>query len=179
MANTLAEPIAEVELRRARPDEFEALGQLTVEAYAGLPDMPGPDQMPEYYASLRDVAGRAAQPGVEVLVAVDSSGKLLGGVTFAGDMRYYGADAASNVTEAAGIRMLAVGPEGRNRGLGRALTAACIRRARELGRSEVVLHSTEVMQLAKGLYGRMGFKRSPDLDFGPDGFGVLGFRLQL
>ncbi len=75
--------------------------------------------------------------------------------------------------------MLAVGLERRNRGLGRALTTACIQRARELGRSQSVLHTTEVMQLAKGLYLRMGFKRSPDLDFGPDGFTVLGFRLQL
>ena len=179
MESTPTEPMTAIELRRARREEFEALGQLTVEAYAGLPDMPGPDEIPEYYASLRDVAGRAAQPGAEVLVAVDSSGKLLGGVTFFGDMRYYGADVAAHVTDAAGFRMLAVGPERRNHGLGRALTTACIQRARELGRSQLVLHTTEVMQLAKGLYVRMGFKRSPDLDFGPDGFTVLGFRLKL
>lgn len=179
MTEAFGEGSGEIEIRDARREEFEALGRLTAEAYAQLPRMPGPDALPGYYAELRAVAERAAQPSVAVLVAAEPSGALWGGVTFIGQMKYYGAEPASRVADAAGIRMLAVDPRARGRGLGRALTEACIARARALDRAEVVLHTTDVMQIARGLYERMGFRRSPDLDFGPGGFTVLGFRLRL
>ena len=169
----------DVEIRLGRPDEFEALGRLTVEAYAQLPGMPGPDVFPDYYAELQSVAERAALPAVEILVAARASGELLGGVTFVGDMKQYGVEEANDVSDASGIRMLAVHPEARGLGLGRALTEACIARAQALDRREVVLHTTTPMQVARGMYERRGFLRSPDLDFFPGGFTVMGYRLAL
>jgi hypothetical protein len=67
-----------VEIRPVRPDEHQALGDLTVAAYAAI----DPEVVEEdgYAGELRDVAGRAA--GGEVLVAVDDTGRLLGGVTY-------------------------------------------------------------------------------------------------
>lgn len=168
------------EIREARPDEWEALGELTARAYAELPDMPGPDVFPEYYQELRDVAGRAKQPGIVILVAAGSDGTLLGGVTFVADMKTYGVDEVDfDALDAAGIRMLAVDESARGRRLGRALTEACIRRAQSLDRAEVVLHTTAPMRIARGMYERIGFHPSPDLDFHPGGFTVMGFRLRL
>ena len=142
--------------------------------------MPGPDVFPEYYRELRDVAGRAKQPGIVILVAAESDGMLLGGVTFVADMKMYGVDEVDfEALDAAGIRMLAVDERARGRSLGRALTEACIARARSLDRTDVVLHTTAPMQIAHGMYQRMGFRRTPELDFHPGGFTVMGFRLRL
>ena len=82
----------EVEIREVRKEEYEALGELTVGVYSQLPNMPGPDAMPDYYAMLRDVKGRLAESSVKIFVAVDSDSKILGGVTFVGDMKDYGSE---------------------------------------------------------------------------------------
>ena len=94
-------------------------------------------------------------------------------------MRHYGAEVVEHLTDAAGIRMLVVDEHARGRGVGRALTEACIERARASGLAEVVLHTTKPMRVAHEMYERMGFIRAPELDFGPEGFGVLCLRLQL
>jgi hypothetical protein len=44
---------------------------------------------------------------------------------------------------------------------------------------EVVLHTTKAMQTAWGMYERLGFSRSPDLDFLQKDLPVFGFRLSL
>ena len=168
-----------MQIRKAIAEEFETLGELTASAYAALAGMPGPDRFPDYYAELRDVAGRAALRSAEILVAVDADGTVAGGVTFVGDMKEYGVEETAGVGDAAGIRMLAIREGARGQGLGRRLTEACVARARELGRKEVLLHTTEPMAVARGLYERMGFQRSPELDFHPGGFPVLCLRLRL
>ena len=165
------------EIRRADPGEYKALGRLTAQSYEQLPGMPGRAEQPAYYAMLHDVAGRAGKPFIEILVAVTPEQELLGGVTFVGDMAYYdaGGTAAAN-KDSSGIRLLAVKPEARGIGVGRALTLACIRKAIERGRSQVILHTTKSMEIAWAMYERMGFTRSPDLDFSQGALSVYGFR---
>jgi hypothetical protein len=51
--------------------------------------------------------------------------------------------------------------------------------AAEHGISEVVIHTTKSMQLAWSMYERLGFQRSPDLDFQQHSLPVYGFRLKL
>ena len=80
---------------------------------------------------------------------------------------------------AAGIRLLAVAPAARGRGVGKALTRECVERARALGRSSVVLHTTRAMQTAWRMYEQLGFRRSPDLDFRQGALEVFGFELSL
>ena len=143
-------------IRDVRSDEFDALGRLTVSVYEQLPGMPGQDLMPEYYEMLFDVESRLRSSSVRVLVAVDerpgsSSGKLLGGVTFVGEMRDYDADtAATELENTGGIRLLVVDPDARGRGVGRALTDACIERSRSMGHSHIALHTTRSMEVAWG-----------------------------
>jgi ribosomal protein S18 acetylase RimI-like enzyme len=62
-----------------------------------------------------------------------------------------------------------VSPTAQGRGAGRALTVACIDRARAAGASGVALHSAEWMTTAHRLYESLGFARTParDLTF-PD-----------
>jgi predicted N-acetyltransferase YhbS len=87
--------------------------------------------------------------------------------------------AASSISNAAGIRYLAVKPERRGAGIGRSATAYCIGRARELGKSAVILHTTRTMPTAWATYERKGFQRCAEIDFQQGPLKVFGFRLDL
>ena len=93
--------------------------------------------------------------------------------------RYGSGGTATSVKNASGMRLLGVDPKHRGAGVGSALTQACIQMAGDRGHAQVVLHTTQAMQVAWGLYQRMGFKRSPDLDFMQEDLAVFGFRLRL
>jgi ribosomal protein S18 acetylase RimI-like enzyme len=60
------------------------------------------------------------------------------------------------------IRMLVVDPDARGLGAGRALTDACIERARRDGSPVVALHTSPIMTVALPLYLRMGFRKLRD-----------------
>jgi len=167
-------------IREANPDDFSLLGELTVEVYASLPGMPSVSEQPDYYGVLRDVARRAQAPATRVFTAVNDSGELLGTINFFADMRQYGSDEVTrSISNAAGIRYLAVKPERRGSGIGRSLTAYCIGLAHELGKSMVVLHTTKAMPTAWAMYERMGFQRCAEIDFRQGSLEVFGFRLDL
>jgi GNAT superfamily N-acetyltransferase len=165
-----------VEIRIVRPDEHERLGEITVVAYRAINPPHADGDLEEYEAELRDVAGRAA--GADVLVAVDGDGAVLGGVTYVPDPSSPWAEFED--TDAAGIRMLAVAPEAQGRGVGEALTRACIDRAVAAGRGQVMLHSTDWMTTAHRIYERLGFQRDPSFDRQIDEeLWLRGFRLRL
>lgn len=67
------------------------------------------------------------------------------------------------------IRMLVVDPEARGKGVGRRLTEECIDRARRDGAEAIALHTSPAMEVALGLYLRMGFALEKKV---PDRFGV-------
>ena len=159
-------------IRLVRPDEYQALGALTVAAYR---ELLGPDMDAGYAAELADVAGRAGL--VEVLVEVDEEGRLLGGVTYVpgpGPMAWF-----SGATDA-GMRMLAVEPAAQGRGVGARLVAACVERAVAAKKSRLLLHTTAPMTTAHRIYERAGFRRDPDRDHLLDGgLLLLAFVLHL
>ena len=146
-----------VTVRQVRPEEHEALGALTVAAYRALL---GDGMDLEYAAELADVRTRAAVG--DVLVAVDGRDRrLLGGITYIpgpGPMAWFDGQ------EEAGMRMLAVAPEAQGRGVGAALVAACMDRARAAGKRRMLLHTTAAMTAAHRLYERAGFRRDPEHD---------------
>jgi GNAT superfamily N-acetyltransferase len=76
------------------------------------------------------------------------------------------------------VRLLAVAPEGRGSGIGRALMETCVERAKSDGAPGLVLHTMAMMRVARFLYDSMGFARAPELDFEPaQNWYVEGFRL--
>jgi ribosomal protein S18 acetylase RimI-like enzyme len=78
------------------------------------------------------------------------------------------------------VRLLAVAPEARGRGVGEALMHECIRRAHESGVTALTLHTTDMMRAAMRLYERLGFQRAPELDFHPvPDITIKGYRLEL
>jgi GNAT superfamily N-acetyltransferase len=167
-------------VRPVQAEEYDVLGRLLVNAYAALPGMPQPNEQPDYYAMLSNVAGRAGRPSLTVFVAIGEQGELLGSIDFIADMRHYGSGgAASAVPDAAGVRLLAVDQAFRGRGTGRALAQFCIDRARSLGKARVVLHTTRAMQTAWAMYESLGFLPFPEIDFRQGNLDVFGFSLQL
>jgi GNAT superfamily N-acetyltransferase len=147
-----------MKIRSILPDECDALGAITVEAFRQL--MSG-QELGGYEDVLRDVASRADD--CDVIVAVGANDHVvMGGVT-------YVPDAARSMSEftdphAAGIRMLAVDPEHQGAGIGGALVEACIARARAQRRKRIILHSTPVMEVARAMYEQRGFDPAPGLD---------------
>jgi GNAT superfamily N-acetyltransferase len=78
------------------------------------------------------------------------------------------------------IRLVAVAPKARRRGVATAVLNECIRRTRAEGYGAIGLHSTQYMADAIRIYERMGFVRAPEHDFHPpSGVLVMGFRLDL
>ncbi|MHA4775232.1 GNAT family N-acetyltransferase [Streptomyces sp. MSC1_001] len=149
-------------IRAVRPEEYEALGELTASTYLndGLLQFGAEDF---YLEVLRDTARRARES--EVLVADDAEGRLLGGVTFATGGTPWADIAVEGEAE---FRMLAVSREARGRGVGEALVRACIERARALpGCVRLVLSTDAKMVSAHRIYERLGFVRTPHRDWEP------------
>ena len=168
-----------LQVREARQDEHETLGRLMVAVYSALDGFPRPDEQPRYFEMLANIGRFAAKKDAMLLVAA-SADQLAGGVVYFGDMAEYGSGGrATTVRNASGIRLLAVDPAFRGMGVGKALTNACIALARSRGHTEVVLHTTQAMNVAWRMYERLGFQRATDLDFMQEQLQVFGFRLPL
>ncbi len=167
-------------IRNAEPSEFAETGALMVRVYSQLEGFPKPAEQPDYYKMLANVGDLTNRPETELLVAVSSEGQIAGAVVYFGDMQYYGSGgSAVNEQNAAGFRLLAVDPAVRGNGVGKRLTGECIRKAREKGVDQVIIHTTAAMQTAWKMYENLGFKRSEDLDFMQAQLPVFGFRLML
>ncbi len=162
----------EVRVRRVREGELEAVGRLTVAAYAAdgyiTPDHP-------YAEHLADAAAR--QREATLLVAEDGEGRLVGTATVV--------PAESSLVEMCRpgeveVRMLAVAPGARRRGVGEVLARACVEAGRELGCERVILSSGTWMRTAHRLYERLGFVRVPARDWSPrEGVQLLAYELPL
>lgn len=139
--------------------ELAAVGELTVAAYAADGFLDGTDG----YADQLRAAGERAREAV-LIVAADDPRELLGTVTYCAAGTPW---AEVSVAGEAEVRMLAVSPAARGRGVGTTLTEWCVARARSEGRSAVVLSTLGVMHAAHRLYERMGFVRTPDRDWWP------------
>lgn len=118
-------------------------------------------------------------PGVERIVA-EIDGEIAGSVVlFPAKIDAY--EGNVDVLDYPEIRMLAVSPEMRGKGVASALVAECIQRAKAKGYQAIGLHTGDFMETAMKLYETMGFERQPQYDFEPtnDGIIVKAYRLTL
>jgi GNAT superfamily N-acetyltransferase len=166
-------------VRNAKPHEFSAIGELMVNVYSQLEGFPKESEQPHYYKMLANVGSLTTKPGTELLVATSIDDEIAGVVVYFGDMKYYGSGGtATQEQDAAGFRLLAVNQKARGWGIGKLLTQACVKKAKDMNRSQVIIHTTMAMQVAWKMYESIGFKRSEDLDFMQGDLPVFGFRLQ-
>jgi len=108
-----------------------------------------------------------------LLLVAESDGRLVGAITLFRDWR--GAQEG-----AAHVRLLAVPPQQRGAGVGRALMEHSIGIARSDRKHRIVLTVTQEMEHARDLTERMGFIRAPELDHEPaPGVRLEGWQLKL
>jgi len=164
----------------AAPEEYTEIGQLMAEVYAALEGFPSREEQPGYYSLFDNLRSIADNAQTDLLSARTANGELLGSVIYFGDMQFYGSGGtATSIKNASGLRLLAVAPEGRGNGVGRALTDQCIHLARSKKQDQVILHTTNYMKVAWVLYEKMGFKRYEEIDFMQEELPVFGFHLTL
>jgi len=167
-------------IRIAKPDEYDLVGALMVQVYSQLDGFPSPKEQPTYYSLLSNVRLLAEKPDVELLVTASESGEITGAVVYFGDMQFYGSGGTATLERnASGFRLLAVSPAARGQGLGKLLTDSCILRAKSRKHENVIIHTTEAMQVAWKMYEQIGFERAEEFDFSQNGLNVFGFRLVL
>jgi ribosomal protein S18 acetylase RimI-like enzyme len=158
-------------VRPALPDELDAVGRLTVRAYAEF--VPATSA---YAKRLADAADRAANASLLVAVG-EGTLDLLGTATLVVGDGPYAELAGPGEAE---LRMLAVEPAARRRGVGAALVKDVLDRARAGGARRVLLSTLPTMVDAHRLYRRFGFRRAPHLDHRPvPGVELLAFSLDL
>jgi predicted N-acetyltransferase YhbS len=167
----------EVVIRDARPDDRPAVRELTLRAYAEFGEIMAPVAWAGLDRAVRGVLD--AEPVEAERIVAERDGRIVGSVLLyppAVDA-YDGAVGRANWPE---VRLLAVDPDERGRGIGKALMAECIRRARSHGASELGLHSSDSLRAAVTMYERMGFERAPVYDFQPPGAELVkAYRLSL
>jgi ribosomal protein S18 acetylase RimI-like enzyme len=166
-----------VDVRIAVPEEHEAAGRVTADAYREFV-RPGDDGWDRYLARIADVRERADR--TTIVVAVEN-GRVLGSLTLEleGRVRDEGdADHRPLGEGEAHIRMLGVDPSARRRGIARALMDEAEHLAREAGKTVMTLNTTERMQAAQRMYEGLGYERTEDTVF-PEGFVLLGYRKRL
>lgn len=161
-------------IRDAEQEEYDFIRKQRIDAYAEhaavLPE--------EHWHGLREAISSDADtlPGTEIIVA-ELEGRIVGSVVLFPPKTdaYKGYVEELDYPE---IRMLAVAPEVRGSGAGKALVSECILRAQDKGFSHIGLHTGEFMKEAISLYEFFGFERIPQYDFEPvdDGIIVKAFR---
>lgn len=164
------------QIRDGRADERATAGELTLAAYGQYADLMAPDA----WAALRGalVAALAAPGPVDHLVA--TQGEALVGSVFLFPATGGGPGGAGGRLPWPELRLLAVAPEARGRGVGEALVRACIARARQQGLPTIGLYSSASMRAALALYPKLGFIRAPELDFRPPSAElVMAYRLEI
>ena len=164
-------------IRDARSDDrgaIEAVTRAAYEQYAAL--------MPAHWEGYRQnilATLVAAQPNAQIVA--EEKGGVVGSVLLypAGSVMARPGGGSITLAEPE-VRLLAVAPAARGRGVGATLMHECIRRARESEAAALTLHTTDIMQAAMRLYERLGFRHAPELDIQPaPGVTIKGYRLGL
>ena len=165
-----------LEIRTARSADRGAIARLTLAAYREYATIMEPDAWAALDQAIR--VSLADDTDVTRLVA-ELDGAIVGSAAlYAPDAAAYGSLASA--TPWPEVRLVAVSPSARGRGVARALVEECITRARTAGASALGLHTSRSMRAAMRLYERLGFVRDPDHDFHPPGAELVeGYLLRL
>ncbi|WP_374947972.1 GNAT family N-acetyltransferase [Agreia sp.] len=147
-----------VAVRVARTDEYDAVGELTALGFATGPYAHLP-RRPERVALERDAAARAGDGGLLVAVEVSTSegeARILGTATVTRAENPISRQARDGEAE---LRLVAVDPAARGRGVAQALVQASIDLAASWGAPALVLDTGPLNHTAQRNYLRAGFER--------------------
>ncbi len=155
-----------IQIRDALERDIEAMQDVTLSAYKEYGEIMPAWAWEDYRDSIvSTIAGEGS--AMERIIA-EQGGAIVGSVVLLpAGITFSGPTGVEWTTQWPEIRLLAVPPEGRGKGVGSALIEECIERARRVGSQAITLHTTDMMQIAMQMYERRGFVRMPELDFYP------------
>jgi GNAT superfamily N-acetyltransferase len=162
-------------IRNAKSEELDEVSLLMRDAYLEYKNYFPPEAWRSYSENIMDVHSRL---GISELIVAELNGRIVGAVTLF-------LDASRSLQEEwpkdwASIRLLAVHPKYRGKGIGRVLMEECIHRCHEQNIKTIGIHTAAIMSVACKMYERMHFIRVPKYDFHPDsGTVVMAYRLRL
>lgn len=149
---------AETVVRVARDEDYDAVGELCVEAYDAAHQLePGSP----YAATLVDARGRASD---SLVLVAERDGQLVGTVTIClpgSESREIGRD------DEVEFRFLAVAPSAQRTGVADSLMAAIEEHAVEVGARRLAICVRDTNTGAAAMYERRGFVRVPERDWSP------------
>jgi GNAT superfamily N-acetyltransferase len=162
-------------LRNARSDELDSVALLVRDAYKQYESLLPPEAWKFYIEDMTNVRARLNE---SELIVAELDGQLVGTVTLYLDVSH---SALKRWPKGwASIRLLAVHPAYRRRGIGSALMEECVRRCHNQGVDAIGLRTIEMMRAAHRIYEMMGFVRAPKYDLYPrPGVTVLAYWLNL
>ena len=163
---------SQVLIREAEAGELEAVEALVKGAYREFRELVPEEGWKRWMASIT----QAVNEGEGLLLVAEAEGAIQGTVQFFPDASR--ARQGQWPAAAATIRLLAVRPEARGRGLGTLLTQECLRRAWTLKIATIYLYTGRFMQAARQIYEKLGFKRAPEYD-PPQEPGPIAYRVDL
>ncbi|MFJ8066943.1 GNAT family N-acetyltransferase [Psychrobacillus sp. NPDC096426] len=153
-----------------------AVGRLLVESYAQYQDSYANLQDWLDYAS--DLASSVNNPQVEKFLVAKDGEDVLGTLQL-----FTNSEMAYNRPEleiySPIIRMLAVSPAARGKGIAQALIRESIAYAHAVGADHIYLHTSDKMSKAIRLYEYLGFKRDTSKEFNKLNFLVKCYRLDI
>ncbi|WP_298826066.1 GNAT family N-acetyltransferase [uncultured Planococcus sp.] len=164
-------------IREAKKNEFYILKEQRLESYRPYEA----ELSPEHWEMLKaNLASTNDQQDVAEVFVAEIDGHIAGSVVlFPAESKAY--EWNSMAIEHPEIRLLAVSPDFRSLGVGKALVEHCIDICKIRKQSFVGLHTGSFMKNAIALYKKMGFERIESLDIMPldDGIVVKAFRLDI
>lgn len=166
--------ITQITIEEMKEEEKEAVRHLLMKSYSEYKDsFYHPTAWKEYSAAIQSSIDN---PHIEKILVAKIDQQILGTLQlFESSEKAYQRPELQIVTPI--IRLLAVDPEARGRGVAQELLKTGVLYARSKGASKLYLHSGDVMQKAIRLYEWLGFKRDPTKEFINNGHLVKCYRL--
>lgn len=157
-------------------NEKDAVGRLLVESYSQYQD--SYQELQDWLNYAADLEASVHNPLVDRFLVAKEGEEVLGTLQL-----FSNSKTAYNKPEleisSPIIRMLAVNPAARGKGIAQGLIKESIRYAREIGADHIYLHTSDKMAKAIRLYEWFGFKRDTSKEFYKLNFLVKCYRLDL
>ena len=163
-------------LNRENKEEIEATRTLLLQSYAQYETILG--KTGDYDDYIESIRHSLSNEEIEQVIIVKEQNEVLGSLqVFLNAQKAYQID--NFHVEQPFIRLLAVSPTARNKGIAKALLNTAIDYLQEKGYKEVDLHTSAYMEAAVRLYERYGFERFEAYDFHKPNRTVTCYRYQI
>lgn len=146
--------------RKALPEEWPALMDLTLRAYGQYKTTLGPEGWSQMQAGLSRKETYKELLTYATCFVCESSGTIVGMVFLVPS----GNPAFVFEKDWSYIRLLGVDPDHGGTGIGKQLTQLCVEHAMQNGEQILALHTSEFQQAARHIYENMGFRQKRGLD---------------